>query len=168
MSGNKKLFSLMLAVLLAAIITVMPTAQVIARAQAAEPSGSDAQPGKYISEVRVGLGKSVDAAAKSLAGYTILTNDKGEYADLNEGAGSNSIIGSKGDKVVLFGFKTTNDPADAITDLAVMNMDGGYSVEDYEALMDKYLETQIKPMIEGFMAAIMEYRENYNSSNPAN
>ena len=165
----RRMLSVTLAVLMAAVITVMPAAQITAKAEAdsGSVSGGDA-PGKYISEVRVGMGKSKDAAAASLKGYYILKDDDGDYADLNKDAGSNSIIGSKGDKVVLLGFKTTNDPKDAITDLAVMNMDGGYSVKDYETLMDRYLDTQIKPMIEGFMAAITEYRENYNSTNPAN
>lgn len=44
---------------------------------------------KYISEVKVGMGENSDTAAKELLeeGYTILSDDNGNYADLNKDAG---------------------------------------------------------------------------------
>ena len=42
-----------------------------------------------------------------------------------------------------------------------MNMNGGYSVEDYNILMNNYLEGQIKPFVDRFIATLGEYRENY-------
>ena len=121
----------------------------------------------YISEVKVGMGETSEEAAKELLaeGFTILKGDDGQYADLNFEAGTNSGM-KKGptDKIVYIGYKTTNDPRQAITDLAVMNMNGGYSVQDYEILMANHLEGEIKPFIEQFIAALEEYRDNYKKS----
>ncbi len=118
----------------------------------------------YISEVKVGMGETSEEAAKELLdeGFTIIKGDDGKYADLNEKAGTNSSM-KKGptDKIVYIGYKTTDDPKKAITDLAVMNMNGGYSVQDYETLMANYLEGEIKPFVDRFIAALNKYRENY-------
>ena len=103
----------------------------------------------YVSEIKIGMGKTAEEAYNALAkdGYTVLTYGDGyenstggdnykKYADLNEKAGSDAPLVSKGDKVVFLGYKTTKDKNDAITDLALMNMRGGYSVNDYDALME--------------------------------
>ena len=107
---------------------------------------------KYISEVKVGMDKTEAGAAKSLLdeGFTILKNDKGENADLNKDAGSNDAVMGRGQKVVYLGYKTTTNPSEAITDLAVMNMRGGYSVKDYEALMETKLKTQVLTFIDTY------------------
>ena len=125
---------------------------------------------KYISEVKVGMDKTEAGAAKSLLdeGFTILKNDKGENADLNKDAGSNDAVMGRGQKVVYLGYKTTTNPSEAITDLAVMNMRGGYSVKDYEALMETKLKTQVLPFIDRFIVTLNEYRANLNSTYPAN
>ncbi len=84
----------------------------------------------YISEVKVGMGVTSEEAAKELlaGGFTILTDDSGQYADLNKDAGSKSILKEgPNQKIVYLGYKTTENARDAITDLAVMNMNGGYS-----------------------------------------
>ena len=124
--------------------------------------------GKYISEVKVGMDKTAEGAAKELLeeGYTILSKD-GKYADLNEEAGSDAAF-AKGQKKVYLGYKTTNNPNEAITDLAVMNMRGGYSVRDYEQLMEKRLKTEIIPFVDRFIVTLNEYRENLQSDNAAN
>ncbi len=122
---------------------------------------------KYISEVKIGVGKSASDAEKSLEGYEILKDDSGNNADLNKNAGATGT-GGKGNRVVYIGFKRTSDPKEAITDLAVMNMKGGYSVKDYEDLMEKQMKEQIIPFVNAFIEAIKEYRENYNSSNASN
>ena len=54
---------------------------------------------------------------------------------------------------------------DAITDLAVMNMAGGYSYEDYEKLMQTHMDTQIKPFVDRFITTLKEYRENLAKPN---
>ena len=118
---------------------------------------------KYISEVKVGMGKTSEEASKELLeeGYTILADDKGNYADLNEDAGTgNALKEGPNQKIVYLGYKTTDDASDAITDLAVMNMRGGYSYEDYEKLMKQQMDTQIKPFVDRFISTLSEYREN--------
>ena len=77
--------------------------------------------GKYVSEVYVAYGKDADEAKKTL-------KDKGftpVEGNLNEG----------GKTYAMMGYKTTDDIRDSITDLAVMNMRGDYSVEDYKMLL---------------------------------
>ena len=118
---------------------------------------------KYISEVKVGMDKTVEGATKELLeeGYTILSKD-GEYADLNYEAGSDAAF-ARGQKKVYLGYKTTTNPSEAITDLAVMNMRGGYSVRDYEQLMETRLKSEILPFVDRFIATLQEYRDNLNS-----
>ena len=147
-SISRIFISLLLALL---IVTVMP-AQVFA----------DSMP-EYISEVKVYMGSYKDAEKE---GFTILNGDNGKPADLNKGAGGG--LGSKGDKAVYLGYKTTTERSEAITDLALMNMQGGYSVQDYETLMETQMKSQIIPLTEKLLTAIEEYRENYASDNQNN
>ena len=91
------------------------------------------------------------------------TDGKGSYADLNKDAGTGHIAKEgPNQKIVYLGYKTTDDASDAITDLAVMNMHGGYDFEDYNKLMDKQMDTQIKPFVDRFVATLNEYRANLN------
>ncbi len=121
---------------------------------------------EYISEVKIGMGKEAKDAAAALEGYTILSDESGNPVDLNQKAGGG--WGSKGEKVVYLGYKTTTDRNDAVTDLALMNMKGGYSVQEYEALMESQMKSQIIPFMDNFLVAIKEYRRNYRSLNEAN
>ena len=116
----------------------------------------------YISEIKIAMG---DKAEKDLDGYIILKDGK-NTVDLNQNAGGS--VASKGEKRVILGYKTTKERSEAITDLALMNMRGGYSVVEYEALMETQMKSQIIPFVEGFICAVKEYRENYNSNNKAN
>ena len=140
---------MILALLLALILAVESPARALA----------DTKP-IYVSDVMVGMGETAVEAMKALndAGYTVLDRN------INEGAGSML----KTEKFVYIGYKTTDDKSDAITDLAVMNMNGGYSFSDYAVLMDKYRDSQIRPFIDNFLATIEEYRENYKSDSGAN
>ena len=135
----------------------------------------------YVAEVKIGMGDTAEEAYNALAkdGYTVLTygdsyenstggDDYKQYADLNEKAGSDMPIFGKGDKVVFLGYKTTKNSGEAVTDLAVMNMRGGYSVNDYNLLMEAEINNQVTPFIEKFMAAVRDYRENYASENESN
>ena len=141
-----------IAVILAMLVmTVMP-AQVFA----------DSLP-EYIGEVKVYIGDYKDAEKE---GFKILNGDDGNPVDLNKGAGGG--LGSKGDKAVYLGYKTTTVKSEAITDLALMNMKGGYSVQDYEALMDAQMKSQIIPLTEKLLTAVREYRENYAADNQNN
>ena len=152
----KKITTVITSVILCVTMLILGPAQVAA-------SAAESAKKTYISEVKVGMGVKSEEAAKELLaeGFTILTDDSGQYADLNKDAGSKSIL-KKGpnQKIVYLGYKTTEDADDAITDLAVMNMDGGYSFQDYEKLMDTHMDTQIKPFVDRFIATLTEYREN--------
>ena len=101
--------------------------------------------GKYVSEVYVAYGKDADAAKKVLTdkGFTPVEGN------LNDG----------GKTYAMMGYKTTDDIRDSITDLAVMNMRGDYSVEDYKKLM-KGQKTEIAQFLGEFMTVIKEYRAN--------
>ena len=152
----KRISIIITSVILCVTMLILAPAQVAA-------SAAESEKKTYISEVKVGMGETSEEAAKELLteGFTILTDSSGKYADLNKDAGSKSIL-KKGpnQKIVYLGYKTTENARDAITDLAVMNMNGGYSFQDYEKLMDNQLDTQIKPFVDRFIATLTEYRDN--------
>ena len=116
----------------------------------------------YICDLKVAMGGTED-----LKGYTVLSDDKGNPIDVNQTGGSTSY-GAKGNKSVYIGYKTTKNKDEAVTDLAVMNMKGGYDLDDYEYLMETQLKGQIIPFVDNFLTAIKEYRENYHSKNKKN
>ena len=147
----KHLFRTFTAVLMAVLVAALLPAQVFAESPA------------YISEVKIGIGSTSELEKD---GYTILKDKNGKAIDINTDAGGG--YGSEGDQAVYLGYKTTTDKNEAITDLALMNMKGGYSVQEYEALMETQMKSQIIPFVDGFLAAIQEYRENYNSENKSN
>ena len=144
--------TIILVVFLAVLTATLMPAQVFA----------DSLP-EYISEVKVFYGSYKNAEAD---GFTVLIGDNGKPVDLNKNAGGN--LGSKGERAVYLGYKTTSNRNEAITDLALMNMKGGYSVADYEALMELQMSSQIIPFVESFQVTIDEYRQNYNSDNENN
>ena len=152
----KKILKTALVLVLALVLAVQTPLQALA----AEAEGPD-----YISEVKVFMGGS---AEKDLAaeGYTAVKDADGKVVDLNQGAGGG--WGSQGDKKVIMGYKTTKLQSEAITDLAVMNMEGGYDVQEYDALMKQYMGGQISPFIDSFLVAINEYRENLGSDDDVN
>ena len=143
----RRLSKLFLAVFLAALTAALPTV----KALAAEKSPD------YLSEVKVFFGDYSNAVSE---GYTLLKNGDSP-TDLNQKAGGGA--GSKGEKAVYLGYKTTSDRKEAITDLALMNMKGGYSVTDYDYLMDNYIKAQIIPIVNNMLAAVNEYRANYKA-----
>ena len=149
----KHLSSILIALALALVIAGTLPAQVCA----------DSLP-EYISEVKVYEGNCDKAASE---GFKILSDDKGDPVDLNQGSGSTDT-GAKGNKKVYLGYKTTTVRSEAITDLALMNMKGGYDVAEYDKLMDGQMSRQIVPFVENFLAAIDEYRENYESADVKN
>ncbi len=152
----KKLFTAITSAVLCMTMLILAPTQIVA-------SAADNTEKKYISEVKIGMGVTSDQASKELLdeGYTILKDDNGDYADLNKDAGAASPMkAGPNQKIVYLGYKTTSNAGDAITDLAAMNMDGGYSYEDYEKLMQTHLDTQIKPFVDRFIATLKEYREN--------
>lgn len=109
----------------------------------------------YISEVFIAYGKTEQEAKKWLV-------DNGwEPVDGDLNAGKNYALAD--DVASVMGIKRTADPNDAITDMAVMNMYGGYSFGDYEALVNEK-KTEINEFIMSFVPAIEEYRQNYRGT----
>ena len=124
-----------------------------AYAEGGEPSG------KYVSDVFIAYGKTEKKAAKWL------TDNGWEpvEGDFNAGKASffdNNKIQDQNVAAVM-GIKRTDDKDNAITDMAVMNMKGGYSIPDYEKLVEEK-KAQINEFINNFMVVIQEYRANYN------
>ena len=148
----KSLFRILISTVLVIVVAVLLPAQVFA----------DSVP-QYISDVKVYYGEYKDGVYK---GYSVLKDANGKPVDLNQKAGGG--WGSKGEQAVYLYYKTTTDKDDAITDLALMNMKGGYSTAEYKSLMETYLKSQIIPFVDNFLSAINEFRENYKSSNPDN
>ena len=106
----------------------------------------------YIKGVVISYGSTEDEAKNWLTdnGYEVL-----DY-NLNEGA--DDLISSK--RAVYLGYTTTEDADEAITDMKLMNMKGGYSVQDYQMLLEEQ-KTNIRSFLDNFIIAINEYRTNY-------
>ena len=148
----KRISTIFIAVVLAVLTACIMPAQVFADSVV-----------EYISEVKVFMDSYSEAESE---GYKLLSDDKGKPVDLNQGAGGG--WGSKGDNEVYLGYKTTTNSKEAVTDLALMNMKGGYDVAEYDALMETYIKSQLIPFVEHFIEAVKEYRINYNSDNEFN
>ena len=117
-------------------------------------AGNDGN-GKYLKDVYIAYGETKEEAESWLR-----DNGWEPFADLNEGKTSNAP--GFANAVAVLGIKRTNDPNEAITDMAAMNMNGGYSFDDYEALVAQK-KTDITEFINTFVPALNEYRDNYNS-----
>lgn len=111
----------------------------------------------YVKDVKFIMAKSLEEAKKSVPkGYTMLEQD------LNEGAEVVSDVDN-----VYLAYSTTTNPDEAITDIKMMNMKGGYVVSDYNTQMDD-LNENIKNMVSEFGDAVDAFVENYkNGTNGA-
>ncbi len=101
---------------------------------------------EYISELILCSASSADEAKKKLA--------EQDYELLSTESVSNSGM--------YIGYKSTNDPDEAVTGISAMNMEGKYSFSDYEILMDKMKEN-VSATVDGLVPMIAAYRTNYNS-----
>ena len=108
--------------------------------------------GKYISDVFIAYGYTKEEAEKWLR-----DNGYEPIGDLNEGKTFATTSA-----VAVLGIKRTDDPEEAITDMALMNMSGGYSFDDYDSLV-KEKKADIDEFIYCFVPALEEYRENYTN-----
>ncbi len=111
----------------------------------------------YISDIKVATDSDSGSdgatrAKKQLtdAGYTVL-----DY-DLNKGTKEGWAF---------IGYKTTTDPEDAITDLRVMDMNGGYVMADKESVLEDY-RTQINQVNTALLTAAGEFAANYAKGSP--
>ena len=134
-----------------AILMIVPAAVTV---YAAETSG-----GKYIKDVFIAYGED-----KAKAEEWLRQNGWEPKFDLNDGKTSEAA--GFHNAVAVLGIKRTNDPKEAITDMATMNMNGGYSFDDYEGLV-KEKKADIDEFINTFVPALEEYRANYNGKGSA-
>ncbi len=146
-----------ISVVLAGVMSVclFSAASVPAAVYADETEG-----GKYVSDVFIAYGKTEDKASEWLKknGWEPVKGDfnagKASFFDDNKLQDQNVAA--------VMGIKRTDDKEDAITDLAVMNMKGGYSIPNYEQLI-KDKKAQIDEMISSFKPVIAEFRANRNN-----
>ncbi len=111
-----------------------------------------ANSGDYVSEVYISSAKDEQTAKDYLSdnGYEIFNNN------LNDGTDKNPVY---------LGYKTTKNPKQAITDLKVMDMNGGYSQTDYEKMVEDE-KAGIKENVSELRVVIDEFRKNYNAGEP--
>ena len=102
----------------------------------------------YLSDLKMSEADNAEDAKKLLteAGYEIL--DK----NLNPG----------GAKAVYLGYKKSTNVDDAITDVRVMNMNGGFNISDYDSIIDEALQTYKKD-VDNIRIAAKEFAENYKA-----
>ncbi len=142
----KKVFSALISVVLAVTLCVTTCTN----AFAASFSGK-----KYVKEMIISYGNTEQEAKKWL------TDNDYEVLDYNLNEGADSTFSTK--RAVYIGYKTTDDADEAITDMKLMNMKGGYSVQDYQMLLDEQ-KSNIRAFFNNFKVAVKEYRENYNAN----
>ncbi len=141
----KKLFSTLICVTLSVTLCITTCTS----AFAATFNGK-----KYVKETIISYGKTADEAKKWLTDndYEVVDNN------LNDGAADWAST----ERAVYLGYKTTDNADEAITDMKLMNMKGGYSVQDYQMLLEEQ-KTNIKLFFDDFKSAIKEYRANYEA-----
>ena len=133
MKFSTKLISMLLSLLM--LVTCLP----ITAFAAAEKT--------YIKEVRISTASDESAAKQWLTenGYLVLD------VNLNQKSGGDAVY---------MGYVTTTNPDEAITDMAVMQMDGGYSFAEYEAMIEER-KKDIDSMLASISVAIETARDNY-------
>ena len=153
----KKAISMILA---GAMIVCLTVAAGGATAICAEENAGESteSAGKYVKEVYIAYGKSEEEAAKWL------TDNGWEPVAGDFNAGKASKFDD--DVAAVMGIKRTDDKYQAVTDMAVMNMKGGYSFPKYEDLL-KEKKADINEFVNSFLPVLNEYRANYNGKGSA-
>ncbi|MCR5201870.1 MAG: hypothetical protein K6D02_02075 [Lachnospiraceae bacterium] len=108
---------------------------------------------KYIKEVVLSYGKTEKEARVWLEkkGYEVLDGD------LNSGTSDDGEIKTN---VVLMGYKTTSNKGEAIRDMSVMNMSGGYSITDMQEVI-KAKNKDALDRFNHFSELVKAYKTNY-------
>ena len=102
---------------------------------------------QYVKDVKLIYAESVAQARTYVpAGYRLLEKD------LNEGTDA--------DSKVYFAYSTTANPDEAVTDIKMMNMKGGFVLSDYEEQM-KDVNESVKKLANDLKIATEVFAENY-------
>ena len=154
MKNSRKILSVLLA------LTMLFCPLLAKTAQAQTAGNASANTGKYVSEVFFANARTEDEARAWLTahGYEPIKGN----SDFNAGKAS----AFDKDMAVVMGIKRTDNKDDAITDMAVMNMTGGYSEPDYTTLVNKK-KAEIDEFIGTYIPVIREFRDNYNGKGSA-
>ena len=121
-------------------INILPNTNVVAHAATENDK-------EYVSSIVISYSDTYEGAQKELGDeYTVL--DK----DFNDGMSSHAWIG----------YSTTDDEDMAITDIKVMNMNGGFNYSDYEELLKSQKEA-IREQVDIVVPALIEYAKNYDA-----
>ena len=137
--------------------------------QAAEVKGG----AEYIKELRLFLKGSLKEAEawceKQGNGWKVFT-DKDSARELDSDLASNLNLGTSGagsinSCTVFLCYRTTTDPKEAITDIAVMNEKGNYSEGAYEKII-KDQKDKYRDLVNDMKTMLVEYRTNYNNKVP--
>ena len=108
----------------------------------------------YLSELRIVYANSYDEAKQ------VLANSKfSDYQILNENLNSGT-----GEIGVWLAYKTTTDIEDAITDISIMQMNGGYSEGNFQEMIKQSKEDYLA-MGDIYLQAIDYFAEAYDAGN---
>ena len=146
---------------LIAFIMLFNAAGLSVYADDGEEDDSGVGKGKYVSDVFIAYGKTEADAKKWLVdnSWEPINGD----CDLNAGKASffdDNMLQDQNVAAVM-GIRRTDEAEEAVTDMAVMNMKGGYSIPDYESLI-KEKKADITELINSYIPVIKEFRDNYN------
>ncbi|MCR5203414.1 MAG: hypothetical protein K6D02_10085 [Lachnospiraceae bacterium] len=110
---------------------------------------------EYVKEVVLSYGKTEEDAAKWLKdkGYKVVDGDLHKGTDATK----------KKVNAVLMGYKTTTNPNDAITDISVMPMNGGFKITDMESIL-KNQQEEVENLADEVIIKAREYKANYKKA----
>ncbi|MEE3467068.1 MAG: hypothetical protein VZQ83_01380 [Eubacterium sp.] len=104
--------------------------------------------GKYVKDITISYASSKEDAQKELGDDFVILDQ-----DFNKGKSGSSWIG----------YTTTDDPEQAIRDIKVELMSGGYSVSEYEEIL-KNKKDAISRQLDIIIPALTEYAKNYDAN----
>lgn len=112
------------------------------------PASASGRRVSYLSELHLAEADTAEEAKQMLTdgGFTVIENN----------------LNPEGDKVVYLGYKTSNDVEDAITDISVMNMNGGFNITDYQAMLEESFN-EYRDLVVYFRTAANEFAKNYKA-----
>ena len=102
----------------------------------------------YLSDLKMAEADTEEEAKNILSANGYIVLDK----NLNSG----------GDKAVYLGYMKSTNVDDAITDIRVMNMNGGFNISDYESIVEDALQ-EYKKEVDDIRIAANEFAENYKA-----
>ena len=102
----------------------------------------------YLSDLKMAEADTEEEAKSILSSNGYIVLDK----NLNPG----------GDKAVYLGYIKSTNVDDAITDIRVMNMNGGFNISDYESIVEDALQ-EYKKEVDDIRIAANEFAENYKA-----